>query len=136
MLNPSKENYDATLTETDILNSVGVSEDEYYWALSISPDSDFDLHLKRPVDSCFINNYFVAGIKRFAANVDLQPVFNHYKCKTYVCSYFTKDETECSQAIANTAKEAKSSNTNVRDGLKKIGAAFLSKREVSSQECV
>jgi hypothetical protein len=25
---------------------------------------------------------------------------------------------------------------NVRDGLKKIGAAFLSKREVSSQECV
>ncbi|CAB4030822.1 Hypothetical predicted protein, partial [Paramuricea clavata] len=73
VLNPSKESYDATLTETDILNSVGISEDEYYWALSISPDSDFDLHLNRPVDSCFINNYFVAGIKGFAANVDLQP---------------------------------------------------------------
>jgi hypothetical protein len=29
LLNPSKENYDATLTETDILNSVGISEDEY-----------------------------------------------------------------------------------------------------------
>jgi hypothetical protein len=127
VLNPSKENYDATLTETDILNSIGISEDEYYWALSTSPDSDFDLHLKRPVDSCFINNYFVAGVKGFAANVDLQPVFNHYKCITYVCSYFTKDETECSQAIVNAAKEAKSSNMNVRDGLKKIGAAFLSK---------
>ncbi len=136
MLNPSKENYDATLTETDILNSIGVNEDEYYWALSTSPDSDFDLHLKRPVDSCFINNYFVAGAKGFAANVDLQPVFNHYKCITYVCSYFTKDETECSQAIVNAAKEAKSSNMNIRDGLKKIGAAFLSKREVSAQECV
>jgi hypothetical protein len=94
------------------------------------------LHLKRPVDSCFINNYFVAGIQGFAANVDLQPVFNHYKCITYVCSYFTKDETECSQAMANAAKEAKSSNMNIRDGLKKIGAAFLSTREVSSQECV
>ena len=136
VLNPSKENYDTSLTEADILNSIGVSEDEYYWALSISPDSDFDLHLKRPVDSCFINNYFVAGIKGFAANVDLQPVFNHYKCVTYVCSYFTKDETECSQAIANAAKEDKSSNMSIRDGLKKIGAAFLSKREVSSQECV
>ena len=136
VLNPSKENYDATLTETDILNSIGINEDEYYWALSTSPDSDFDLHLKRPVDSCFINNYFVAGVKGFAANVDLQPVFNHYKCITYVCSYFTKDETECSQAIVNAAKEAKSSNMNVRDGLKKIGAAFLSKREVSAQECV
>ena len=136
VLNPSKENYDATATETDVLESVGFTEDEYYWALSISADSDFDLHLKRPANSCFINNYFVAGIKGFAANVDLQPVFNHYKCITYVCSYFTKDETECSQAIANAAKEAKLSNMNVRDGLKKIGAAFLSTREVSSQECV
>ncbi len=124
------------MTEADILNSIGVTEDQYYSALSISPDSDFDLHLKRPVDSCFINNYFVAGIKRFGANVDLQPVFNHYQCITYVCSYFTKDETEWSQAIVNAAKEARSSDMNIRDGLKKIGAAFLSTREVSSQECV
>ena len=71
-----------------------------------------------------INNYFVAGIKGFAANVDLQPVFNHYKCTTYVCSYFTKDETECSQAITNAAKEARSSNTNIRDGLKKMVLLF------------
>ena len=136
VLNPSKDTYDNTLTESDILNSIGISEDEYYRALSVSPDSDFNIYLRRPADSCFINTYFVAGIKGFAANVDLQPVFNHYKCITYVCSYFTKDETEYSQAIANAAKEAKSSNMNIRDGLKKIGAAFLSSREVSSQECV
>ena len=37
--------YDATLTDTDILSSIGISEDEYYWALSISSDSDFDLHI-------------------------------------------------------------------------------------------
>ncbi len=136
ILNPSKSDYNPTISDTDILKSIDVTEDDYYWALSVSPDSDFDLHLKRPVDSCFINNYFVAGIKGFAANVDLQPVFNHYKCITYVCSHFTKDETECSQAIASAAKEAKNTNMNVRDGLKKIGAAFLSTREVSSQECV
>ena len=104
VLYPSKSDYNETLSETDILTSIGITEDEYYWALSISPDSDFELHLKRPVDSCFINNYFVAGIKGFAANVDLQPVFNHYKCITYVCSYFTKDKTECSQAILNAAR--------------------------------
>ena len=136
VLNPPKESYDDTLTETDILKSIGITEDEYYWALSSSQDSDFDLHLKRPVDSCFINNYFPAGIKGFAANVDLQPVFNRYKCITYVCSYFTKDETECSQAITKAAREAKTSNMDIRDGLKKIGAAFLSSREVNSQECV
>ena len=136
VLNPSKPNYDSSLIESDIFSSIGITADQYYSALSVSPDSDHELHLKRPIDSCFINNYFVAGIKGFAANVDLQPVFNHCKCITYVCSYFTKDETECSQAIMNAAKEAKDVNMNIRDGLKKIGAAFLSTREVSSQECV
>ena len=88
VLNPSKsEDYDPNLTETDIISSLGITEEEYYNALSISPDSDYDLHLKRPLDSCFINNYFVAGIKGFAANVDLQPVFNHYKCITYVVMF-------------------------------------------------
>ena len=111
---------------------LNINEDQNEQAVSISPNSDFDLHLRRPVDICVINNYFVAGIKGFAANVDLQPVFNHYKCITYVCSYFTKDETECSQAIINAAKEAKAENMSIRDGLKKIGAAFLSTREVSS----
>ena len=136
VLNPSKSNYDSTFTEADVFNSVNITEEQYYWALFISPDSGYELHLRRPIDSCFINNYFIAGIKGFAANVDLQPVFNHYKCITYVCSYFTKDETECSQAIMNAAKEAKKENLSIREGLKKIGAAFLSTREVSSQECV
>lgn len=136
VLNPSESNYDSTLTEADVFNSVNITEEQYYWALSISPDSGYELHLRRPIDSCFINNYFIAGIKGFAANVDLQPVLNHYKCITYVCSYFTKDETECSQAIMNAAKEAKKENLSIREGLKKIGAAFLSTREVSSQECV
>ena len=136
VLNPNNPEYDPSKTEEQFLSSLGITEEQYYWALSVSHDSDFDLHLKRPLDSCFINNYFVAGVKGFRANVDLQPVFNHYKCVTYVCSYFTKDETECSQAIAQGAKEATALNLPVRDSLKKIGAAFLSTREVSSQECV
>ncbi len=136
VLNPSKPTYDPHATSTDILNDIDITEQDYQWAISLSADSDYELHLRRPIDSCFINNYFIAGLKGFAANVDLQPVFNHYKCITYVCSYFTKDETECSQAIMNAAKEAKEANLNVRDGLRKIGAAFLSTREVNAQECV
>ena len=84
VLNPSiPEDYDPNMTKADILNSLGITGQDYYNALSISTNSD--LHLKRPLDSCFINNnYFVAGIKGFAANVDLQPVLKHYKCKTCV----------------------------------------------------
>lgn len=55
---------------------------------------------------------------------------------SYVCSYFSKDETECSQAIMNAAKEAKRNNLDIRESLKKVGASFLSCREVSAQECV
>ena len=102
----------------------------------MSSDTDFELHLKRSVNSCFKNNYFEAGIKGFHANVDLQPVFNHYKCITNVCSYFSKDETECSEAIMKAAKEAKTNNLDVRRSLRKVGAAFLSCREVSAQESV
>ena len=52
MLNPSKpEDYDPTLTEADIFNSLGITEEEYYNALSTSPDSDYELHLKRPLDT-------------------------------------------------------------------------------------
>ena len=84
MINPSKpEDYDPNLTESDIFNSLGMTEEEYYNDLDIHFNSDFDLHLKRPLDSCFINNYYlVAGIKGFVANVDLQPALNHYKCIT------------------------------------------------------
>ncbi|XP_078375419.1 uncharacterized protein LOC144658809 isoform X2 [Oculina patagonica] len=135
-LDPSKSNYDSSITADDLLAMCKVSKEDYKWALSISADTDFELHIKRPINSCFINNYFEAGIKGFRANVDLQPVFNHYKCITYVCSYFSKDETECSQAIMNAAKEAKADNLNIRESLKKVGSAFLSCREVSAQECV
>ncbi|CAB3991532.1 Hypothetical predicted protein [Paramuricea clavata] len=121
----SKQTYYPFATPTDILNDIDITEQDYQWAISLSPDSDYELHLKRPINSCFINNYFIAGLKGFAANVDLQPVFkNHYKCITYVCSYFIKDETECSQAIINAAKEAKEANVNVRDGLSQYVQLF------------
>jgi hypothetical protein len=135
VLNPNKPTYDPQATPTDIINDIYITEQDYQWAISLSPDSDYKLHLRRPIDSCFVNNYFIAVLKGFAANVDLQPIIT-YKCITYVCSYFTKDETECSQANINAAKEANEANVNVRDGLRKIGAAFLSTREVSAQECV
>ena len=80
ILNPSKSEYNLNLTTAQVLALADISEQDYYWTLSVSSGSDYELHLKRSTDSCFINNYFVAGVQGFAANVDLQPVFNHYKC--------------------------------------------------------
>ena len=60
VLNPNKPQYDLTKTEGELLNSLAITEEQYYWALSVSADSDFDLHLKRPLDSCFINKFLVS----------------------------------------------------------------------------
>jgi len=65
VLNPSKANYDSKLTQCDIFNSIGITEYQYYSALSFSADGYHELHLKRPINSCFINNYFTAGLKGF-----------------------------------------------------------------------
>ena len=46
VLNPSKPNYDSTLTEDYIFNLAGINKEAYYSALSISPDSNYELHLK------------------------------------------------------------------------------------------
>ena len=51
-------------------------------------------------------------------------------------AHTSQSVTECSQAIANAAKEAKDSNLSSRDSLRKVGAAFLSSRELSAHECV
>ena len=54
VLNPSMPAYDSSVTEDDILNSIGIIKEQYYSALSISSDSNYELHLKRPVNSGFL----------------------------------------------------------------------------------
>ena len=56
-LNPSKPStYNPNRTIKEILESIEVNEYEYYEALSISPGTDYEVHLKRPPNSCFVNN--------------------------------------------------------------------------------
>ena len=136
-LNPSKkETYNPNRTIEDILHSLDITEKDYYEALSTAAGTDYELHLKHPPNSCFINNYNPSVLKAWQANIDLQPIYNHHKCVTYLCSYMSKGETQCSEAIRTASLEAKKSNLSLKNTLKNIGAAFLSTREVSSQECV
>lgn len=47
VLNPSKSSYDSALTQHDIFNSVGITEEQYYSALAVSPGSIYELSFKR-----------------------------------------------------------------------------------------
>ena len=70
------------------------------------------------------------------ANIDIQPVFNHYKAVTYMCAYFSKSEDETSEAMKQAAKEAVTTNKSKFEQMKAIARAYATKRECSVQEAV
>ena len=115
---------------------MSISSEEYYRALSISEDNDYELHLIRPPNSCFVNNYFSDGLKAWQVNMNIQPVFNEYKAVTYMCSYFSKSEDQCSAAMKQAAKEALDNELDHFGTMKNILQTYTSKRECSVQEAV
>ena len=80
-----------------------ISRAEYEAALSISENKDFQLYLKRSPNACFVN-YFSDGLLAWETNLDIQPVFNHYKTVAYMCAYLSKIEDECSQVMSQACK--------------------------------
>ena len=106
-LNPSKKNfndstrsdYEIVRTVEEILSLLQISKEDYWAALSKSEDSDYQLYLKRPPNSCFVNNYFTDGLPVWKVNIDIQPMFNHYEAVAYMCAYLSKSQDECSPAI-------------------------------------
>ena len=133
---PTKDNYEEPGSIQEILNSLDLTEEQYYNALSMSQDSDFAIHLRRPPNSCFVNNYFEEGLRAWQANMDIQPVFNTYKAITYMCKYISKSEDECSKAMKQALEEANNSNCNKFEQMVQIAKAYSSKRECSVQEAV
>ena len=131
-LDPNFKTFSNDLSIQEILSSMGITEDDYYWALSISPDNDYEIHLKRSTGSCFVNNYNPVLLKAWEANLDIQPVHNYFKALTYMRAYFSQPESELSEPLKQAAKETKKQNLNVRDAMKKIAYS----RQLSVQEAV
>ena len=75
-------------------------------------------------------------MRAWKANIDIQPVFNHYKAVTYMCAHFSKAEDETSEAAKQAAKEALSGNKSHYEKMKAIARAYATKRECSVQEAL
>lgn len=71
VLNLNKLLYNIIKLEKEIFSLLGIIEEWYYWVFFVFYDFDFDLYFKRLFDSCFINNFFLVGVKGFRVNVDL-----------------------------------------------------------------
>ena len=138
-LNPSKKNFcDSTRSEyevvkniEEILSLLEISKEDYRVVLSTSKNSNYKLYLKRPPNSCFVNKYFTDGLLPCEANIDIQPVFNHYKAVAYMCTYISKSEDECSQAMRQALKEAFEDKQ-----MKSVAQKYINKTECSIKQCV
>ena len=113
-----------------------ISRAEYEAALSISEDKDFQLYLKRSPKACFVNNYFSDGLLAWEANLEIQPVFNHYNAVAYRCAYLSKCEDECSHTMNQAVNDAFEQNLYNYQQMKSVASACVNKRECSIQECV
>ena len=143
-LNPAKKNFfdpnasdfEVTKSIAEILSTLNISIDDYMKALSTSEDSDYHLYVKRPTNSCFVNNYFKDGLLAWEANLDIQPVFIHYKAITYMCAYLSKTEDECSHAMKQALHEAYENRKDMYNQMRAIANAYNKKREMFVQEAV
>ena len=70
------------------------------------------------------------------ANTDIPPVFDYCKAIAFMCSYLSKQEDECSQAMKPAFKESLGSNVGSYAQMKSVTHVYVSKRECSIQETV
>ena len=52
--------------------------------------------------------------------MDLQSVFNYYKAVSYMSAYFSKSESETSQALLQACSKIRSINLHARDVMHKL----------------
>ena len=72
VIDPQKENYKPHPTIDEMLLKLDISKQDCYQTLSISVDDDYELHLIRPPNSCFINNYFEDMASKYGYSTSLQ----------------------------------------------------------------
>ena len=124
---------DTDLSLSDLLHKAHLTESEYVEALETSC-TGFVVVLKREPNECCINNYNPAVMLAWQANMDIQFLLNAYACVMYVASYIMKTERSMGELLKQVAAEARTDE--LKKQLRKVGAAFLSHREVSAQEAV
>ena len=100
-IKPEKDDYERVKRINQILGELSISKEVYKRKLSISDYYDFQIHTRRPPDSCFVNTYFADVSLTWNANMDIQSVFNQYES---VASCLSKAQDECSQAMKHAFK--------------------------------
>ena len=112
------------LSIDDILNSSGVSYDEYIDTLATSTKGQ-SIILKRTLQDVCLNAYNPNLLNLWGGNIDLQYVINEVATVMYVCSYMTKGEKAMGETLKRVSQECK--NDDIHTQMNKIKKEFLGK---------
>ena len=112
------------LSIDDILNSSGVSYDEYIDALATSTKGQ-SIILKCTLQDVCLNAYNPNLLNLWGGNIDLQYVINEVATVMYVCSYMTKGEKAMGETLKRVSQECK--NDDISTQMNKIKKEFLGK---------
>ena len=116
-----------------ILGNLNINPEKYHEALEMS-ERGKQVILKRKPNECYVNNYNRRFIRAFQANMDLQFCMDAYAVVTYVCDYWSKDETGMTDFLKKALKEAKSwENRSLLSHLKRT---YMAKRQVGKCEAI
>ena len=98
------------MTIDQVLSALEITKSEY----STTARMEQEIHLKRPLNGCFINSFNPIVLLAWQANMDILSDFNHHRCARYLCLYLTKGETHCPDAIRAAAKEARKKSLDLK----------------------
>ena len=127
------EEFDKNSTLEQILEKLEIDEEDYENALQVS-ERGKQVILKRRPNECFINNYNKRLITAYQANMDIQFCTDAYAVVTYICDYWSKDETGMTDYLKEALKEAKSLEN--RELLSHLKRTYMAKRQIGSCEAV
>lgn len=94
------------------------------------------IFLKRLPCETRVNNYNTIALKCWEANMDIQFILDPYACVSYIVSYISKGQRGLSNLLHQACKETRSSESDIRQQVRKIGNQFLSHVEIGAQEAV
>lgn len=123
------------LSFQEFLSNLNLDLETYIQAIRSSLKQN-RVFLKRSPNEVRINAYNPILLKCWQANMDIQFILDPYACAVYIVSYISKGQRGMSNLLRHACEEARTSNSDIRQQVRRIGNKFLSHVEVGAQEAV
>ena len=129
----SAENKEKNLTFDEFLCKVDMNLEKYILAVRSSINQQ-KIFLQRNPNESRINVYNCILLQSWQANIDIQFILDAYACAAYIVSYVSKGQRGMSNLLHRACEEAKRTDSDIRQQVRRIGNQFLTHVEVGAQE--